>query len=86
MKVFFDECEILTQVQHSFTDKATGEAVEYNQVFIEHANEDESREVLQFNTKLDYSPQLRMKGTIQVDIDPTGKNKPRLISFQPDIT
>jgi len=58
-----------------------GVRVEYNEnIFLNE--EDGKRFVLVLNSKKDYSSMMDELGTLNMEIDTTGKNKPRLVSFE----
>lgn len=58
-----------------------GEKVEYNECIFLNENDNGTRSVLILNTKQDFSELIDKEGTLEVEIDLTGKNKPRLVSF-----
>jgi len=81
MQVKYKEVELLALVPHNFTDKE-GIEVEYNEGFFETKDDDGMSSVMVFNTKLPLASKVRERGTLAVEIDTAGRNKPRLISFE----
>lgn len=82
MKVFY-EVEVIAVVPVSFTS-GIGETVEYNEVHLLNVNEDGGASVLKFNSKSpDFSVSLKGKsGVAEIDVDITGKNKPKLLGIK----
>jgi len=81
MKVYYD-CRLLAVVPKSFTAEE-GDQVSYNEAYFLNLSEDGVKEVVKLNTKQDISPAEGEEGILEVDVDITGRNKPRLMSFKP---
>jgi len=67
-----------------FTEKGfekDGEHVTYNECIFLNDNADGTRSVIILNTQQDFKDLLDKEGLLSVDIDPSGKKKPRLVSF-----
>jgi len=78
MKVFF-EVNCLAFEPKSFVTNE-GEKVEYNEVHFLNDSAD-GREVIKLNTKQGDKQWEDKEGVLGVEIDPSGKQKPKLISF-----
>jgi len=81
MKVFFD-VRLIAFVPKKFEDNE-GKTVEYNEAHFLYESEEGERQVVQLNTKSDLSPAIDEDGILELDIDVSGKRKPRLLSFKP---
>lgn len=84
MKVYYD-AKLLAVVPKEFTNDE-GEQVTYKEAYFLNETEEGVREVIKMNTKLtDIEKAENEEGMIEVDIDVTGKNKPRLLGFKPKV-
>jgi len=81
MKVYY-ECTLLSVVPKKFTSEEN-EEISYNEAYFLNESEDGVKEVVKLNTKQDISPAEGEEGILEVDIDVTGRNKPKLLSFKP---
>jgi len=81
MLVKYKDVELLAVVPHNFTDKE-GIEVEYNEGYFETKDDDGMSSVMVFNTKQPIASKVREHGTLAVEIDSSGRNKPRLVSFE----
>jgi len=79
MKVFY-ECDLVAFVPKSFEDN-TGQTVSYNEAYLLNEDSEGKPEMIILNTKLDLKPLVGHSGQLEVEVDSTGKRKPRLISF-----
>jgi len=82
MRVFY-ECVVIGFNEKEFNDKATGDIVKYNEVFLKGENDDDQVEVQKMTTKINLSNQLDVEGVAELEVDLTGSRKPKLISFRP---
>lgn len=81
MKVFFD-VEVLAVVEKGFTDKE-GLEVSYKEAYFLNETDEGVRTVLKFNSKLsDLSSFESKSAIIEVDVDESGRNKPRLVGIK----
>jgi len=83
MPVKYSEVQLLAFIARSFEDKE-GLTVEYNEAHFLLENEAHERSVFVLNTKLDLLMEEGKSGTLTVEVDPSGKRKPRLVSFKVD--
>jgi len=81
MLVKYKDVELLAIEPISFTDKE-GVEVEYNKCYFGYKNEDGITHVLQLNSKLPLASSERERGILAVEIDETGRNKPKVVSFE----
>jgi len=65
----------------SFTDKL-GVEVEYNKAYFRMSDDDGITKVMQFNTKLPLASAEGETGKLSVDIDESGRNKPKVLKFE----
>jgi len=79
MKVFF-EVSCLAVKPHKFIGD-DGEDVAYNEITFLNVTDD-GREVITLNSKQGEPLWVDKDGVIAVEIDPTGKKKPRLLEFK----
>jgi len=56
--------------------------VEYNENIFLNEDEKLGRSVITVNSKVDHSVHLDKDGVLTLEIDPSGKKKPRLVSFE----
>jgi len=84
MKVFFD-VTCLVFIPRAFKG-SEGEDVSYNEVSFLNQTEDGQREVIRLNTKQGSKDWEDKAGVLGVEIDPTGKQKPKLVSFIPKLS
>jgi len=82
MKVFY-EVKVLAVNPTEFENQE-GETISYNEVHFLNINEDGKREVLKMNTKQEFLKYEDKEGVLEVDIDISGKNRPKLVSFKPN--
>jgi len=83
MLVKYSGVELVAVEPVTFTDKE-GVEVEYNKVYFRTKDEDGITKVMQFNTKLPLASSEGETGILSVEIDETGRNKPRVMKFQVD--
>jgi hypothetical protein len=81
MLVKYSNVGLLAVEPVSFTDKE-GIEVEYNKCYFRTEDDDGVSRVLQFNTKLPLASSEGEVGILSVEIDETGRNKPKVISFK----
>lgn len=82
MRVVYD-CRLIAYNSRSFVDKTTGEKVEYAEAYFLNETEEGNREVLAFNTKLNLKGLEDKEGNLVIEVDASGKQKPRLVEFVP---
>jgi len=80
MQVKYSDVELVAFVPKHFTDK-DGLEVSYNEAYFRHEDNDGIPSVMKFNTKLPLASSERHTGTITVEFDETGRNKPKLVGF-----
>lgn len=82
MKVFY-EVRLLAVVPKEFTDNE-GQEVSYNEIYLLNTPEEGNPEVIKLNSKLDlhWENLVGNDGVAEIDVDATGKNKPRLLGFK----
>jgi len=59
-----------------------GEEVKYNELYFQTEDEEGKTSVLKINTKSDIKSQLDKEGVVEIEVDTSGRNKPRFISFK----
>lgn len=77
MKVDF-AVKLLAVIPKEFTSEE-GEEVSYNEHYFLNVREDGEKEVIKFNSKLNLADHEGGNIAITVDVDPTGRAKPKLI-------
>lgn len=82
MKVYFDDVSILAVIPAKFFDDQGNEVV-YTEVHVLHEDADGRREVIKFTPREFDKANEGRDGVIEVDVDVSGKRKPRLLGFQP---
>lgn len=65
-----------------FNDKATGEIVRYNEVFLKSENSEGSVEVVKLNTQKEFGKLLDKDGVAEIEVDMSGGRKPKLVDFR----
>jgi len=79
MQVFY-EVTLVAFLPKSFEDKE-GVTVSYNECYFVNEDDEGKRDMIILNTKIDLSQLEGSKGHLEVEIDSSGKRKPRLVSF-----
>jgi len=82
MKIFLD-CSLWSFEPKSFMDKKTGEVITFNHAVFLNQTDSGEREVLELNTKIELKDSVDKNGVLELEIDPKGQQKPRLLSFVP---
>lgn len=81
MNIFL-EVDCLAVIHKEFDDNE-GQRVSYDEVYLLNERETGEREVIRLNSKLEGLAAYEGKSVVvQVDIDPTGTKKPRLLSIK----
>jgi len=81
MKVFYEG--VLDRViEKGFDDKKTGERVEYKEVYFYTKEESGDEAMLIVNTQGDYASLTGKACVLGLEIDATGKRKPKLVSIE----
>lgn len=78
MKVFF-ECELVAKIPVTFTARDSGDLVSYTELYFVNEDDEGKKQMLKFNSKGFDEVELG-DVNIEVDVDPTGKQKPKLTS------
>jgi len=77
-------CKLIAVRAVEFKGKE-GQLVEYAECSFLNEDSDGNRSVIQMNTTQDLTDHFDQEGTLVVEVDPSGKRKPRLVSFTVDV-
>jgi len=81
MRVFY-ESEVLGFNEKEFNDKTTGDIIKYNEVYLKGQDVEGFIEIQRLTTKVNLGQYVGKEGVAEINIDLTGKNKPKLIDFK----
>jgi len=73
--------KVLAVIPKNFSDRVSGEPVEYNESWFLTVTEDGVKDVIKFNTKADLSDKEGANVVIRVEVDASGKQKPKLLGL-----